>query len=177
MGRFDDDGDTAEAVLDETRAVQDDPGAAQGPDPGDGEARGLAGLLGVAPGPGGDGHDRGRELSAGGVPTGEFGEPAVYARGGGLQFPSFRDDDQAGRVGMGADGISGLADEQRPPGPLGEVLGDSAQEALVGGVEHGPASLAVETEHAPDFAGRCLQPRDHLLIAAHGLVETPATAA
>ena len=119
----------------------------------------------------------GRELPAGGVPAGEFGEPAVHARRGGLQFPSFRDDDQAGARRDGGHRIAGLADQQRPPGPLGEVLGDGAQEALVGGVEHGPAGLAVETEHAPDLAGRCLQPRDHLLIAAHGLVETPATAA
>ena len=31
-----------------------------------------------------------------GVSTGEFGEPALHARGGGLQFPSLGDDDQAG---------------------------------------------------------------------------------
>ena len=29
----------------------------------------------------------------------------------------------------------------------------------------------------PDVTGRRLQPRDHLLIAAHGLVEIPATTA
>lgn len=78
---------------------------------------------------------------------------------------------------MRASGIGGLAHEQRPPGSLGEMLGDGAQEALVGGVEHGLAGLAVETEHSPDLAGRCLQPGDHLLIAAHGLVEAPAATA
>ena len=87
MGRLDDDGDAPGPALDEACAVQDDPGTAPGPDPGDGETRGAAGLLGVAPGPGGNGHDRRRELP-GGVSTGEFGEPALYARGGGLQFPS-----------------------------------------------------------------------------------------
>ena len=84
---------------------------------------------------------------------------------------------QAGGVRIGVSRIGGLADEQGPAGPLGEVLGDGAQEALVGGVEHGPTGLAVETEHAPDLAGRRLQPSDHLLIAAHGLVETPAMTA
>ena len=73
-------------------------------------------------------------------------------------------------------GVGGLADEQRPARALGQMRGDRPDEPLVTRIEHRLARLAVQAEHAPHFPGRRSEPGDHLLVAAHGLVEVPAPA-
>ena len=51
---------------------------------------------------------------------------------------------------------------------------DRLDELLLRFVEQRPPALPVEPQHSPDLAGRRTQPGDHFLVAAHGLVETPA---